>query len=486
MPALRVTALGLLVVACGAIVACEAVLAIDDFSVVRDPSGDTCWVPDGSGHGNPCFSCDAGTQLELLNACTTRPSFWFDDRSRIPDHDAGRPPLPDAAVDETVHVAQASTGKPLCKDLPKTELLPPPVYVVGSTALSSERAPALARYAQALLQANKATIVYQRSPSCVGFAAIAGPVPLSGDAVYWDRDGKESTCSFDDGKELAHIGLSDVGGDACQKGFSRPSDIEEALGPIQVFMFMTHKASSENVISREAAHRVYGWGGALPIPPWTVPGNILKRTILSGTQLLIARYIGLPAERWQGVSVASSGGVLGLIGPMVPPESAIAITSGDVADRPDRAFELRVLAYQHEGQHVGFLPDTDRESWDKRNVRDGHYVLWEPLHMFARAPGGVVPDAATRDTLNALRGTLRVGDFDPVPVLKLGGLIPRCAMSVDHDELGNLVPYRPTAPCHCAFEMAAPKSAMSCTACSAEGKCPSGTVCGYGGWCEKP
>ena len=57
---------------------------------------------------------------------------------------------------------------------------------------------------------------------------------------------------------------------------------------------------------------------------------------------------------------------------------SIGILASDVADSyRDR---LRILAYQDYGQRCAFTPDSSETSKDKRNVRDGHYPIFGPLH----------------------------------------------------------------------------------------------------------
>lgn len=480
---------GSTLVACGAVLDLEAYEIVEetdagDSAPVTDAGPDTCWVPDGFGNGNPCFSCAASTEPELLNACTARPGYWFDDRARVP---GPRPPLP-TVIDETpLPASTPSTGKRLCRNEPNA------VYVVGSsamyaTAIDGSTATALSRFGAALRKANLATLVYQKTLSCVGFATMIDSTPLSGDAVFFDADGVEQPCSFEDGKELADIGLSDVLGNLCDPAFTAPPpNIKRFDGPVQVFMFIAHKASTQDVISQEAAYRIYARAGALGPAPWTTPENLLKRNRWSGTQATIGEYIGLPAPLWQGRAINSGSEIPPLLPKLTPPDSTLAISSGDIVDGTENRSLFKLLAYQHGGQFLGFTPDTDRNRWDKRNVRDGHYALWELLHMYVRTGDMGVPPPRVQKTINLLQGVppAEVVDFDYIGTLKRGGLVPRCAMRVDHDALGKLIPYRPDSSCHCAFENAVPSADNGCQSCE-KAPCPAGTRCGPGKWCEAP
>ncbi len=62
--------------------------------------------------------------------------------------------------------------------------------------------------------------------------------------------------------------------------------------------------------------------------------------------------------------------------------AAIGLSPGEVADA-NRA-TVRTLAYQHKGQHCGYTPDSTSTSFDKKNVRNGLYHIWAPIHFFAK------------------------------------------------------------------------------------------------------
>ena len=43
---------------------------------------------------------------------------------------------------------------------------------------------------------------------------------------------------------------------------------------------------------------------------------------------------------------------------------------------------LNALAFQAFGQSKAYYADSTADAFDKRNVRDGHYVVWGPEHFF--------------------------------------------------------------------------------------------------------
>ena len=478
-----------LVTAVTGVAACGTVLGLEDYefvpatsdagaseSAAETSSGDACWRADGFGGGLSCFACDAATSIELMNACTARSCARFDDRARIAGFDGAVPPPPDGSVDD---VAVVDTGVDANPSLPLCASLPNPVYVIGSSALElAHRA-----IGAALVKSSKATLVYRKEPSCDGLNAILTDTPIRGVADYYgpDRTKDPKQCRFADAGEVAHIGLCDVFPERCIPGFTGlPPDVEDSLGPIQVFMFATPKTSPEEVISRNAAYMVFGFTSG--VAPWLDPLHILRRHPGSGTQQFLAAAIGLPVDVWRGVRVKGSGDMFNSLKDLPP--DAIGITSADVADDFLKKAEIRTLAYQHTAQSCGFLPDTTRSSWDKRNVRDGHYYLWAPLHMFARVSGGSIKYGPAREVINVLRGVTLLPDLDLIGTLKPSGLVPRCAMSVARlGESGDLRPSPPEIPCDCAFEAATP-GATSCASCTTDDNCTAAAPKCRFGYCE--
>ena len=72
--------------------------------------------------------------------------------------------------------------------------------------------------------------------------------------------------------------------------------------------------------------------------------------------------------------------------------NAVGILSTDFADSVRGS--LRILAFQDTGQLAGYYPDSSVTTRDKRNVRDGHYAIWGPLHLFTRLGANGYPASA--------------------------------------------------------------------------------------------
>jgi hypothetical protein len=163
---------------------------------------------------------------------------------------------------------------------------------------------------------------------------------------------------------------------------------------------------------------------------------------------------------------------------------AIGILAMDLVDK-NRA-TLRPLPYQHFGQSCGFLPDSTAESFDKQNTRDGHYMVWGPLHMLAHVTtAGVPTNAGAKLVIDYLSGAV-VPAFDLIKTEAGLGVVPDCAMRVSRSsEVGPLSSYMPAHSCECKFVTAATGTAPdSCQSCATPSDCPSAApACNYG-FCE--
>ena len=166
---------------------------------------------------------------------------------------------------------------------------------------------------------------------------------------------------------------------------------------------------------------------------------------------------------------------------------------------------MKSLAYKHYNQPVAFYPDSDPATLDRRNVRDGHYFMWMPLHVLARTSGGdpvavhnatLDPDGSRKADRDASvkrlvfvmvnRQAAPVRSVDLFGALKRTGTVPQCAMRVSRSKEGApLQRYTPTVSCDCAFEAALPGTTRAdCTPCKDSSECSgSKSTCSFG-FCE--
>ena len=359
-----------------------------------------------------------------------------------------------------------------------------PVYVSGSSAVK----PFAAKVAAELRQLDPPiTLIYQGPGSCVGVDYLTKDPPpaLAATGTIFDNDGKEITggCTVSS-DTLADIGVSDVYASSCGVE-TLPSGVTDFYGPVQTMTFVVPKASTQTIISAEAAYLVYGLGMAGEATPWVDEMHIQQRSATSGTQQMIAAAIKVPAAKFKGNSNAGSGNVVtslttsaGLGADVA--EKAIGILSTDLADINRDKFS--VLGYQHYGQSCAYWPDSSVTSFDKANVRDGHYEIWGPLHMLARTSGGNVANEHVKKVIDYLTGVETPTSFDLIQVEAKGGVVPGCAMRVQRTkDAGAMMSFMPEKSCECKFiKEATGATPDGCTACEQNTDCPSDkSVCNF-------
>jgi hypothetical protein len=354
-----------------------------------------------------------------------------------------------------------------------------------------------------------ATLFYLEKGSCDGVAGMVFNEPkLTGEVVYYDPDGSKNRCVLQEAHP-ADVTVSALFSESCanQSGLTQPvtlpPDVQEYLGPVNPVMFAVPATSKERAISAEAAYKVYGFGDSSGVAPWTEEDNVFRRRASSGNQQTVALTLGLPADGLRGRDSNGSSNMLSALLTSPAPQRTIGITSAEIID-PNRDV-MKALAYQHYGQPVAFYPDSDPSALDRRNVRDGHYFMWMPLHVLARASGGepvavqntaLDPDGSKKAARSAAvkrlvyvmvnRQQAPVPAVDLFGALKRTGNVPQCAMHVRRAKEGApLEPYTPPLACDCAFEAAAPGSTLTdCKPCKDSSECggPKAT-CSFG-FCE--
>lgn len=362
-----------------------------------------------------------------------------------------------------------------------------PIYVTGSSALKSFIGVVGKLLAS---DASQSTVVYQSQGSCVGVSTVFDPLPskrvikdvVNNYAIYYRADGSSKECQLPIEGQPVTVGVSDVYAASC--GFSADAAVTDYTGPIQPMTFVVPAGSRQTSISAEAAYYALGLGGGEDVSlPWTDPSFFFIRNASSGTQQMIAKSIGVPASQWWGVNRGGSGAVrdqLKVIVDSAQSDKAIGILATDLADA-DRA-NLRILAYKAREQDCGYLPDSTLTSRDKANVRDGHYDIWGPSHLFARTNNGTPVDSGALAFL-ARFVTPRIPD-DLLNAEIDGALVPACAMRVSRsEEVGALSSFQPPYSCGCYFDQRTTGS-TSCQACEASTNCPaSAPSCNFG-YCE--
>ncbi len=451
------------------------------------------------GSGPPgCFSGAPTQDVEFYNRCTTSRYLEFDNCARIGLCGGGYDPT--KLVDPPVTTPTPPSNLPInlptvgCYD---SELRPKVIYMQGSTNFTSfiqTMAPLVAQKGYAL--------VWQPTSSCLGAAAggfgdTAGKTlmrnpTVAGEsfAAFYDANGNATDCALgnsprspESGAEITDIGQSDVFAASCTPGWEPGSadypQVGHYLGPVQAMVFVVPRASSQRAISAEAAHLVFGGGGNRMISPWTDPEFLWIRSATTGTNNIISRGIDVPPTKWWGVDKKTAPAMRDalLTVSAAAAERTLGTLSMDFAEESKDS--LHILYFQAEGQLAGFLPDSAPSARDKQNVRDGHYPLWGPIHLYTPVTGGQPSATASAFILPFL-----TPNQDLMDATIAAGNVPICAMSVTRDvEMGPLKAFSPDFKCSCYYEKAV-TGATGCTPCSVPADCSKEAPACNLGFCE--
>lgn len=376
-----------------------------------------------------------------------------------------------------------SAAQTNCTDLPN------PVIGVGGSA----SVPLLARVGAALNAVDPPlTLIYQAPGACFGITPYVDGSTITGTASYWDADGTQRTCTLPLVGVVPDFGMLGTSGTLCEGVEAIPEGIGDFAGPVTSWSLIVPQASSQQVISAEALYFIYGFGpfdGM--VAPWTDPAHLWGRGATSAALIAVALAANVPPERMASwfpgdhdvrtnqrmiERVVESGAVA--------PEATLGFVSTEVADA--NRDTVRTLAYQHYGQSCGYRPDSTATSFDKRNVRDGHYFLWSAYHFYAPVDAsGRIVDPETRRLLGYFTGEEPLPPELPlIDIIIENGNVPECAMQVWRDsDLGPLYSYLPASPCGCYYDFVA-TGVTSCQACATSDDCPSSApVCRFG-YCE--
>lgn len=474
-------------------------------------ASDDC-VDESGFDGLGCYSCKPTDIVQLENACSDSTCVPFDNTLRLPRVVKGK--LPDLPAPPTP--GSGGTGgsggsgyTPVgfaCDSLASTGTV---IYVTGSTAVK----PFLQQIAQQL-SVQKVYVVYASTGSCTGVDAIVngtlmrtGPSPLPASATYWESSSSTGkACDLPQQGVSADLGISDVFAPSCP-GFEltnlESQKIHDAHGPIQTMTFAVPSNSKLTEISQQAAYMVFGFGkdGKVMDPTgkveiWKDEQAVLQRSASSGTQAMLAAAIGVPPGQWKGKSNKGSddvaAGLQAAASSQTTADAALGILGADYIDSRNLRAQIRVLAYQDSHQACAVTPDSTDTAKDKRNVRDGHYPIWGPLHLLYKVNSkGEPQNTGIREALIDMVGYLSGSKALPngvslIDVYAQSGLVPECAMRVTRNaDGGAILPAPPAAaPCSCLFEKKATGS-TDCAACKVQGDCANGLTCSQG-YCEAP
>ena len=399
--------------------------------------------------------------------------------------------------------ARAASAQVTCGDPQK---MPNPVYILAAdTQVASIKA--LGAKLRAL--PTPISLVWTPSGSCTNLANMykASFTPVNGQLISYiptpaddpNFDPKTSTpptCTLPATPIAPDLAMSIVFPDAanCPTAGTKPSGLGIYRGPVQAFLFAVPRMSSQVAITAEEAYLVLGLGALnASVPPWDDPNLIYGRPPTKGTQIGIGANILVPAAKWQLLNDTTHridqstvmASTLASHNTDGNAEKTLGILGTEIYDTTANRAALKSLAFRAFKQLHAFWPDSTPSSFDKRNVRDGHYLLWSYVQYVAADNGGTPSDARVKLIVDSYLGNdiSAQASFEPLDIVIGNGLVPICAMKVQRSvEGGDLSLYSSPAPCGCYFEKNVPAGSTSCTACSPANTCATG-VCRHG-YCE--
>jgi hypothetical protein len=361
--------------------------------------------------------------------------------------------------------------------------------VIGVGGSASK--PLIARIAARLAASTSPlTVIYQSPGACFGISHFADHTNITGTASYWDSARVEHSCTLGVTGIAPDFGMLGTNALLCSGITALPSGIGQFDGPVTSWSFIVPTASTQTTISAEALYFIYGFGAAAGgVAPWTIDNEVYGRNATSAAAIATSLIINVPVTRLLNIDTMNNQGTVNALNASTNPENAIGYVSTETTESGTNPTLVRTLAYQHYGQSCGYWPGSTSTSFDRRNVRDGHYVPWSQYYFYAPVDSlGQITDAETRNFIGYFTGA--VTPPADVPILDdeiRNGNIPQCAMNVWRDtDFGPLYSYVPPFSCGCHFEQVATGAApTSCVACTDDTSCTSGaaTHCRFG-YCE--
>jgi hypothetical protein len=373
--------------------------------------------------------------------------------------------------------------------------LPTPVHGVGGSAPNA----LVKAIAKKLAAATPpVTLVYTSTGACDAMKALVpsnNTVPYldtftAVKPFYFDATGKELNCEYPLGSNVAAEwgSMAQESGTCSDAGnpVVLPSSVGDYLGPISGFSLIVPSGSSEFAISAEAVRYIYGRGvdanGA--VPPWTVASAIATRGSSSAAGLLLAKAAQIPLRPVGYTDVKDNQGAVTHVLAAQNPNTALGFCSTETAENPNNVQKVRTLAFKAFDQDVAYFPNSTASSFDKKNLREGRYFLWNPHHFFARKDklGDGTPLQKFIDIVTAKEEPPGGQSFLDLQISV--GNVPSCAMKVNRTgDMGPLVSFQPEHACGCYYDNKTTGS-TSCKTCKTAADCGGSNFECNVGYCE--
>jgi hypothetical protein len=414
---------------------------------------------------------------------------------------------------------------PACASLPGT-----PVYIESGDTQQA----LLDHLGRQLRDQANITIIFQLTGSCTLSPNIygtgSGPVPIPANTVMsyipstaenpsWAPGMPEPTCTTGSATPTPDLAIAALFPSSCASlVIPSNTNVAQYLGPRQAYTFIVPPAEftgGETAITAKEAYYAFGNGATNALsfggnPEWNDPTQFFLRPTTKSTLVSTALNIGLtPAQMADSLPDGgtndgrklepSSTAVVSAVAAATS-SVAIGILGDEVYDQNRSKVSVLALQDTFHGQTAAYYPDSTQTSFDKQNIRDGHYSLWSPdVYM---APSTGTPPQPTNPNVKFILdivlgnpgATLPDGGattIDGISITASVGLTPSCAMQVTRASDGApLTPYTPSAPCTCKFLSAVPGASdaglpASCTTCTTSTDCPdAGSYGCFNGYCE--
>jgi hypothetical protein len=361
-------------------------------------------------------------------------------------------------------------------------------------------------------QATSITIIYTPNGSCTNLPLIYNNTDFTSNATgggtFYIPDGYDGvsvppTCTaptVGTGTQKADMGMSIVFPDKtdCPSLPAKPATVAVTQGPVQAMVFAvpggvgTNMGSTQSTITAEEAYLVAGLGPTKAmVAPWSDPTYFYGRPVTKGTQISIGANIGVAAAKWQLIADTShqidqSANMLAAIANQTATgnaEKTLGILGVEIYDGARGM--VHALAFRAYHQLKSYWPDSTPTTFDKQNVRDGHYPLWSYVQYAApQAAGGGAANPNAQLIIDLFTGKSVTTNpaFEPLDLVIANGLVPACAMKVQRSvEGGDLSLATVAEPCGCYFDKKTTGN-TTCTACTDSSTCGTG-MCRHG-YCE--
>jgi hypothetical protein len=359
---------------------------------------------------------------------------------------------------------------------------------------------------QLIKSANPLRVIYRNRPTCeirqdMFGTSAPGPVNMitvAGRKIQYIKVAQPSDpaaptaveeCTVPDtdaGAVPIQLGIGATYLTSCTDAVATNPNLGTFDGPIQAYGFITNNASTQNGITAEEGYLAYGFpeaGG--DAQPWVVQNLRFKRSNTASTTLTMAAAVRLTATQF-AVGAApkldpeTSVQLMNMVKTSSNPEATLGILGLDLYD-VDRTI-VKLLPFRAYDQRYAYYPDSTVDSFDKQNVRDGHYLPWAPTpYMAIKGADGNITDANAKRFYDLVRGFRKDADVDGLGAVAKNSLIPECAMTVTRAGDGaDLQLYTDPAPCSCYYEASVRNGATTCATCTGD----EGSACGTNGKCR--